>query len=110
MAVLHRFYSNLTLFYIILFISEGSIIGPVKQKKFSVKLRLFSHPSVLTCVLGAQKNRLIVFWLRNKKNNFQLHTLILGPDPFFQIIDKLFDTLMVFLKEFFEKVDFDQNL
>ena len=33
------------------------IIGPVRQKN-SVKLRLFSYPSV-TCVLGAQKNRLI---------------------------------------------------
>ena len=32
-------------------------IGPVKQQK-SVKLRLFSYPSVKSCVLGAQKNRL----------------------------------------------------
>ena len=41
-------------------------------------------------VLGAQKNRLIetvlfanplyMFWLRNKKNNFQLCTLILRPE------------------------------
>ena len=41
-------------------------------------------------VFGAQKNGLIetvhlstnniMFRLRNKKNNFQLHTLILGPD------------------------------
>ena len=23
-----------------------------------------------------------MFWLRNKKNNFQLHTLILGPELF----------------------------
>ena len=45
----------------------------------------------LSCVLGAQKYRLIetvllsthnnlhMFWLRNKKNNFQLHTLIWEP-------------------------------
>ena len=42
----------------------------------SVKLLLFSYPSILTC-LGTQKKRLIEypqdkFWLRN---NFQLHTL-----------------------------------
>ena len=29
------------------------------SKIFSVKLWLFSYPSVLICVLGAQKNRLI---------------------------------------------------
>ena len=34
-------------------------IGPVKQKNVSVKLRLFSYPSVKTCVLCAQKNHLI---------------------------------------------------
>ena len=33
-------------------------LRPVKQKDFSVKLWLFSYPSVETCVLGAQKNRL----------------------------------------------------
>ena len=33
-------------------------IGPVKQKNVSVKVRLFSYPSVLSCDLGAQKNRL----------------------------------------------------
>ena len=31
------------------------IIGQVKQKNNSVKLRLFSYPSVKTCVLGVQK-------------------------------------------------------
>ena len=35
-----------------------SSIGPVKQKILSIKLLLFSYPSVLTYVLGAQKNRL----------------------------------------------------
>ena len=34
-------------------------IGPVKQTFFSVKLQLFTYPSVQTCVLGAQTNRLI---------------------------------------------------
>ena len=57
-------------------------------KIFSVKLRLFSYPSVYKYVLGAQKNSLIktvllsthnIFWLRNKKNNFRLRTLIWGP-------------------------------
>ena len=33
-------------------------IGPDKQNKFSKKLGSFSYPSVQTCVLGAQKNRL----------------------------------------------------
>ena len=28
------------------------------KKKISVKLQLFSYPLILTCVLGAQKNRL----------------------------------------------------
>ena len=34
-------------------------IEPVKPKKLCVKLWLFSYPSFKTCVLGAQKNRLI---------------------------------------------------
>ena len=46
------------------------------KKKMSVKLWIFSYPSFLTFVLGAQKNRLIemvllsthnMFWLRNKE-------------------------------------------
>ena len=46
-----------------------------KKKKKTVKLRLFSYPSVLTCVLGAQKNRPFeypqhMFRLRNKKIKF----------------------------------------
>ena len=51
-----------------------------------LKLHLFTYPSVLTCVLGAQKNRdgsfeypQHMFWLRNKKNNFPVHTLIWRP-------------------------------
>ena len=45
---------------------------------------MFSYPSVLTYVLGAQKNRLIetallstlnMSWLKNKKIIFALHTL-----------------------------------
>ena len=54
----------------------------------SIKLSIFSYPSVLTYVLGANKNRLIetvllsthnMFWLRNKKISFLLHTLDLSP-------------------------------
>ena len=53
-----------------------------------LKLHLYPNPSVLTCVLGAQKNRLIetvllstqhMFWLRNKKVNFPVCTLIWRP-------------------------------
>ena len=50
---------------------------------------LFAYPSVQTYVFGAQKNRLIetilfeyqqhMFWLRNKKNNFLIRTLIWIP-------------------------------
>ena len=59
------------------------IIGLDKQKKFSVKLSIFSYPSVLTYILGAQKNRLLsthniffeypqhMFWLRNTKIKFR---------------------------------------
>ena len=46
---------------------------------------IFSYPSVLTYVLGAQKNRLIwdgsyehpkhMFWMKNKKIKFSLRTL-----------------------------------
>ena len=38
--------------------SSANDIGPVKQNIFTIKLLLFSYPSVLTCVMGAQKNRL----------------------------------------------------
>ena len=34
-------------------------IGPDKQIFWRVNFRLFSYPLVKTCVLGAQKNRLI---------------------------------------------------
>ena len=34
-------------------------VGPVKKKIICVKLQEFSYQSVKTCVLGAQKNRLI---------------------------------------------------
>ena len=63
------------------------IIGPVKQKKVSIKVWLFSYPSVYTCVLGAQKNPSYwdssfeythhMFWLRSKKIIFS-HTFISG--------------------------------
>ena len=40
-------------------VTEQYIIGLDKKKSFSVKLSIVSYPSVLTYVLGAQKNRLI---------------------------------------------------
>ena len=45
-----------------------------EQKKLSAKLRIFSYPSILTCVLGAQKNRLATCFLVEKQENFELHT------------------------------------
>ena len=55
-----------------------------------LKLYLFPYPSIYTCVLVAQKNRLIesvllsthnwpqdMFWLRKKKNNFPVCTFTL---------------------------------
>ena len=75
---------------------------------FSVRLRLSS--SVQTRVLGAQKNRIIetvilrtqqiffanIFWLRNRKNNFLLRTLICTTDelpPLTRISHVLFISL-----------------
>ena len=64
------------------------IIGLVKQFFLLRKsVIIFLHIN-LAYVVGAQKNRLIgtvllsthnMFWLRNKKNNFPLHTLIWRP-------------------------------
>ena len=39
-----------------------------QTKNFSVKLRIFSYPSVLTVVLGAQNNHLIEAVLLNTHN------------------------------------------
>ena len=59
-----------------------------EAKILRVKLQLFSYPAIQTYVLVAQKNCLIemffeypqhMFWLRNKKNNFQLRTFIWRP-------------------------------
>ena len=56
---------------------------------------IFFYLSVKTSVLGAYKNRLVetvllsthnMFWLRNKKNNFLLHTFILGPGEINMVI------------------------
>ena len=53
-----------------------------------LKLHLFPYLSIETCVVGAQKNRLIetvhlsihnICWLSNKKNNFPVRTLIWRP-------------------------------
>ena len=43
-------------------------IGRDKQKQVNVKLRIFSYPSVLLSVLGAQKNRLIETVLLSSHN------------------------------------------
>ena len=40
-------------------LSEGMIQKHIDKKILSVKLKIFSYPSILTFVLGAQKNRLI---------------------------------------------------
>ena len=55
-----------------------------------LKLHIFPYPSIKTCALGAQKNRLIktdllsshniCFSLRNKKNNFTVRTFIWRPE------------------------------
>ena len=70
--------------------------GPVKQL-FSIKLPLFSYPSIeyvldLIC-FGCSKEpsqkdcsfeyTQHMFWLRNNKNNFHLHTLIWAPHQIF---------------------------
>ena len=61
------------------------IISTNLDKPFlSVKLLILSYPSVITYVLGAQKNRLIgtvllsthnMFWLRKRKLFFFVRTL-----------------------------------
>ena len=72
-----------------------------------LKLHLFPYPSILTCVLGAQKNHLIetfffeypqhiMFWLRNKKNNFQIRTFIWRPSKG----EKLFPYTCIFTYKF----------
>ena len=35
------------------------LVSPGRQKKWSVKLLIFSCPSILTFVMGAQKNPLV---------------------------------------------------
>ena len=65
-------------------------IGPVKQKKRKIAI-IFLHVSIsLNMCFGCSKEPSHrygsyeypqhMFWLRNKKNNFQLRTLIRGPD------------------------------
>ena len=63
-------------------------IGPVKQKKYH-KIVIFFLPMSLNICFGCSKEPSHrdgpfeypqhMFWLRNKKNNFQVHTLIWGP-------------------------------
>ena len=40
-------------------VHEYGVIGLDKQKKISVNLSIFSYPSFLTYILGAEKNHLI---------------------------------------------------
>ena len=56
--------------------SANAFIFILVNKNFRVKLKIFSYPSVLTFVLGAQKNLLTetvllsshnIFWLMNNK-------------------------------------------
>ena len=51
-------YEKITILHLSL-LSWTLVIGPVKQTKICVKLRLFSYPSILKCGLGAQKNYFI---------------------------------------------------
>ena len=52
--------------------SIGSDIYIAKHVR--VKLRLFSYPSVSTCVLGAQKNRLVETVRRDGSFEYPQHT------------------------------------
>ena len=42
----------------------------------SVKLLLFSNPSIRTCVAGSFEYPQLMFWMRNKENSFPIHTFI----------------------------------
>ena len=72
--------------------------GPYEEHS-KVQIRIVCAPKIafyfLTYqfkhVLDAQKNRLIeypqhIFWLRNKKNNFPVHTLIWRPEHLCDIV------------------------
>ena len=63
-------------------------VGFDKHNFRAKKLEIFSYPSVLTYVFGAQKIRLIetsfkyphhMFWLRNKNITFLVHNFNLSP-------------------------------
>ena len=45
------------------------------KQKFSAKIVNISYPSILTDLLGAFEYPQHMFWLRNKKIKFLLHTL-----------------------------------
>ena len=73
-------------------IKWGQDLGPVKQNLFSEKL-WFSYPSVKTCVWCSKEPShwdgsfeylypQHMFWLRNKKNNLHLCTLVWGLSRF----------------------------
>ena len=61
--------------FICYIIMHTNSIGLDNENKFCTKMLIFSYQSIVTCVLGAQKNRLIetvlfsthnMFWSRNK--------------------------------------------
>ena len=66
----------------------GKVEHRASKQKIALQCHFFPYPSVSTYVVGTQKNRVDetvfkylqhMFWLRNKKNDFQLPTLIWGP-------------------------------
>ena len=71
-------------------------IGPVKKKIICVELRLFFSCISLNMGFGCSKEPSHrdgsfeypqhMFWLRNKKNNFQVCTLIWGSVPLLLIL------------------------
>ena len=68
----------------------GGVIGP-KSKKIKHKIVMILLSISLNMCFGCSKELSHrdsfceypqqMFWLRNKKNSFQLHTLIWGPGP-----------------------------
>ena len=49
-------------------VAKVKINNFLHQQFFSIKLRIYSYPSILTCVLGALKNRLIKMVLVSSHN------------------------------------------
>ena len=88
----------LLLLWVCFMLKPKSIIGPVKQS-FLLKMIIVLSISLNMCFGclkepshrdGSVEYPQHMFWLRNKKNNFQnnfqLRTLIWGPDPFYSFL------------------------